>query len=696
MDLHSSLWSEARAWLSALWCGLVVLGALLLALWIWWLIWYIDERPDCCDDDEPYLPEEDLCNDTGQYVDFSCYNDTFCTVLGEQNTSLDCLGDVNITDPKDGDIINWNSTSEMWENEECDPCTNGTDGDDGLDCWDISGNGLCDLQLEDINDDGVCNVTDCIGPAGKDGVDGMNATIEGCVKPFGTMVWVEGNVTQEEYLMINVTAAGEWYPIEDEGCQVLGFRNMTYIGNCTWMIDFNESYVVQSSISFVTTGQENVSVGYGYSINGNDPLLIHQTVSHGITPNTITFTVGGPIDAGTTIGLMVTNTENTEDILIRDIHLNLIGNLVCAALTTGPRGDPGIKGDKGDDGFHCWDLNENYSCDLGTEDINDDGACNVTDCTLQNITDMICGMLGEGATLSCLGDVNVTDVQDCDLIKYNNETELFENKQLEISCESLDTSENDPYLFSSNLIGFWNFNELEGNRTEDKSTFGNATDLEDGPDSSSWRWRYPCGVQATSGGTVWRSGDGSGTDDTADKIIDAIKSSGEYSVELWLQTTDTSQTGPARIMTIGNSGATDCDETNPIMFGMSGSDFVWRRPDGPSTCNALTVTNALDTDYLDTQLVVTYDGTDAFIYQDGMEEASDTLASSIGDWTSGYEMAIFDNVFLIGSDERPWVGIIYKIAIWDRELTPSEVTSTFQSGPCYPRECSCNCATAFT
>lgn len=30
--------------------------------------------------------------------------------------------------------------------------------------------------------------------------------------------------------------------------------------------------------------------------------------------------------------------------------------------------------------IHCWDLNENYACDIETEDMNSDGKCNARDC----------------------------------------------------------------------------------------------------------------------------------------------------------------------------------------------------------------------------------------------------------------------------------------------------------------------------
>ncbi len=37
----------------------------------------------------------------------------------------------------------------------------GQDGADGTDCWDLDGNGSCDLEKEDTNEDDVCNAADC-------------------------------------------------------------------------------------------------------------------------------------------------------------------------------------------------------------------------------------------------------------------------------------------------------------------------------------------------------------------------------------------------------------------------------------------------------------------------------------------------------------------------------------------------------
>ncbi len=50
------------------------------------------------------------------------------------------------------------------DGQDADPCE---DGNDGVDCWDLNGNGMCDLATEDIDGDGSCTVLDCQGPPGN-------------------------------------------------------------------------------------------------------------------------------------------------------------------------------------------------------------------------------------------------------------------------------------------------------------------------------------------------------------------------------------------------------------------------------------------------------------------------------------------------------------------------------------------------
>jgi hypothetical protein len=50
----------------------------------------------------------------------------------------------------------------------------GEPGVDGLACWDLNGNGVCDVFKEDQNADTHCDVLDCQGVDGTNGVDGTD------------------------------------------------------------------------------------------------------------------------------------------------------------------------------------------------------------------------------------------------------------------------------------------------------------------------------------------------------------------------------------------------------------------------------------------------------------------------------------------------------------------------------------------
>lgn len=55
-----------------------------------------------------------------------------------------------------------------------DTSTPGTNGQDGLNCWDLNGNGVFDPETEDIDKNGYATVEDCRGADGANGVNGTN------------------------------------------------------------------------------------------------------------------------------------------------------------------------------------------------------------------------------------------------------------------------------------------------------------------------------------------------------------------------------------------------------------------------------------------------------------------------------------------------------------------------------------------
>jgi hypothetical protein len=236
--------------------------------------------------------------------------------LGTEDINLD--GVCNVTDCTGQQ----GQTGPQGDTGEQGPA--GSDGADGYHCWDLNQNYACDLGTEDINLDGVCNVTDCTGPQGPAGPQGDTGE-QGPAGSDGTDGYHCWDLNQNYAC--------------DLGTEDINLDGVCNVTDCTGPQG--------PAGSQGDTGEQGPAGSDGYhcwDLNQNYAC-----------------------DLGT-----------------EDINLDGVCNVTdCTGPQgpAGPQGDTGEQGPAGTDGYHCWDLNQNYACDLGTEDINLDGVCNVTDCT---------------------------------------------------------------------------------------------------------------------------------------------------------------------------------------------------------------------------------------------------------------------------------------------------------------------------
>jgi hypothetical protein len=270
--------------------------------------------------------------------------------------ALSVAGDVKINGKLNAsNIVGFNTTAIKGDKGDT-----GAQGPAGVSCWDLNGNGVCNLATEDKNNDTVCNVTDCKGEKGDTGATGA-AGSQGSIGPAGSNglnCWdLNGNgvcnlATEDANndTVCNVTdcrgPAGEavhgtngqhgldcWDLDGDDICDI-NTEDMNNDGNCT-VLDCR--------------GQDGAEGPAGvacWDLNGNG--VCNPTSGSGPTA------------------------EAFEDV---------DGDGSCTVLDCkGATGSSGSNGAAGTNGVHCWDLNQNGACNLGSEDINSDGACNVTDC----------------------------------------------------------------------------------------------------------------------------------------------------------------------------------------------------------------------------------------------------------------------------------------------------------------------------
>jgi hypothetical protein len=163
----------------------------------------------------------------------------------------------------------------------------------------------------------------------------------------------------------------------------------------------------------------------------------------------------------------------------------------------------------------------------------------------------------------------------------------------------------------------------------------------------------------------------------ATKVVTRAQARGELSVEAWIKPANTTQLGPARIVTMG----VDPYYRN-FLLGQSSDTYVVRfRADGESGwANGMpevitttgTATAAL------THVVLTHksDGAEV-LYVDGVENQTFMRMGGLTQWDATYAIIVANEA----TNDRAWLGELHLIAIYERALDTGEVQQNFMAGP---------------
>ena len=238
-------------------------------------------------------------------------------------------------------------------------------------------------------------------------------------------------------------------------------------------------------------------------------------------------------------------------------------------------------------------------------------------------------------------------------------------------CSCSNTPEICNARITNNLVALYNFKEATGAVVYDVSGVGTPLDLTI-QDAVNTSWIGDCGLAINSETTIQSAG-------AATKVIDAVKVSNAITVEAWVKPANTSQNGPARIVTLSADGY-----NRNFTLGQQNAQYAVRvRSSDGSTDN-----NGNPTKYDGTvstanvqHVVYTWDanngGTEK-LYVDGVEAYSGTRAGTTSNWDDAYPLAIGNEV----GTSRDWLGEIYLVAIYDKALSSVEITSNFNEGEC--------------
>lgn len=164
---------------------------------------------------------------------------------------------------------------------------------------------------------------------------------------------------------------------------------------------------------------------------------------------------------------------------------------------------------------------------------------------------------------------------------------------------------------------------------------------------------------------------------SAAKVSNAVKASNEITIEAWVSADNDSQTGPARIVSLSGSPS-----YRNFTLGQFASQYDIRlRSDDSSISNNGIPSTRSDlvsvTPSLKQHIVYTRNAIGlATIYINGTARATKIIPGSTSNWNATYPLMLANEI----SGDRPWLGDIYKVAIFDRALAPTVVASRFEGG----------------
>ena len=245
------------------------------------------------------------------------------------------------------------------------------------------------------------------------------------------------------------------------------------------------------------------------------------------------------------------------------------------------------------------------------------------------------------------------------------------------------------------LIGLWWFTGFSGqnfdNRTiSDTSGFGapltlRITHLGAGGDSTKatsdggLNINKPIKIESTANAT---------------KIVDAIKASNAFTVELWLRSSDSSNSGPGRILTMSKDISNQRNLTigQGNCNGSSGSRYCLRlrttNASGYSQTDSGTPTTSTSLQHF----VMTYSSSDSRVrvYINGSLVYNQQISGATGalsGWNNTYPL-LLANEFGVTNDtrsERDWTGDLYLLAFYNRVLSAAEISQNYAAGHLPPQ-----------
>lgn len=215
------------------------------------------------------------------------------------------------------------------------------------------------------------------------------------------------------------------------------------------------------------------------------------------------------------------------------------------------------------------------------------------------------------------------------------------------------------------LQALYSFDQAENGLIPDKSGAGEPLNL---------RIDRPQNVQFRSGRMQITTPITIASDGPATKLIDAIRQTGELSIEAWLTPLDLKQSGPARIVSLSIDPAQrnftlgqDKGRLNVRLRTSSTDNNGQPSTPGPE--------NSLAKKLVHVVFARSANG-DVGLYQDGKRVVSGNVAGDFTNWSNDFRLSVANEI----TGDRPWLGELHLVAIYSRAMSDADVTQNYSAG----------------
>ncbi len=214
------------------------------------------------------------------------------------------------------------------------------------------------------------------------------------------------------------------------------------------------------------------------------------------------------------------------------------------------------------------------------------------------------------------------------------------------------------------LVALYDFSEVEGSVVKDSSRLNPPLDLHITTIKN---------IQRTAGSIEIRKGTVIASTRPPTRLLNALKQSNEISVELWFKPANLKQDGPARLVTISKN----ISERN-FTIGQKAANLQSRLRTTRTSKNGMPAidTTPILSKKLTHAVYVRDSSGNTSLYVNGKKVKGQMTAGAMSNWDSSYRLALGNEL----SGERPWLGTLYLVAIYNRDLSAKEVALHFKSG----------------